>query len=157
MQTSRPSRYRAAPAALLALCAVAAALHAGAAIAAGPPASNDTSGTSSASNDGAPVVAHPDPWVPPAKRQRASEPGAAGPALQHQIWEKMRQRFKEADLDANGSLSVDEARRAGMGFVVKHFDQIDRSHSGQVTFDDLQAFLAQRRAAARARREAASR
>lgn len=141
MQPFRTIPRRLALPALLALCALAA----GAARAAEPPASAS-----------APVVAHPDPYVPPARRLRASEPGAAGPALRHQTLEKMRQRFKDADLDGSGSLSADEARRAGMGFVVKHFDQIDRNHAGQITFNDLQAFLAQRREVARARREAAS-
>lgn len=90
-------------------------------------------------------VTHADPYLPPAQRRPAPEPAASGAELQEQAVQKLRRRFEQADLDASGSLTQEEAQRAGLGFVAKHFDQIDRGHRGLVSFEDLQVFLAQRR------------
>jgi hypothetical protein len=88
---------------------------------------------------------HPGPYLPPDKRKPSSEPAAAGEELRAQAMQKLKKRFEEADLDARGSLTRDEARKAGLGFVLKNFDRIDTSHRGMVSFDDLKAFLQQRR------------
>ena len=65
-----------------------------------------------------------------------------------QAMEKIRQRFNQADTDGNGQLTLEEARKAGLGMVVRNFDRIDRTHSGQVSFDDLKAYLILRRSEA---------
>ena len=89
-----------------------------------------------------------DPYVPPAKRVPDRTPPAAGAALREQALAKLRQRFNEADLDASGDLTLAEARRAKLGFVVKHFQEIDSAGRGKISFDDLQAYLQRRREAA---------
>lgn len=99
---------------------------------------------------------HPGPYLPPDKRKPSSEPPASGEALRAQAMQKLKQRFEEADLDASGSLSKEEARKAGLGYVVKHFDRIDINHRGLVSFDDLKAFLQQRRREAMAHQQAGS-
>lgn len=93
---------------------------------------------------------HPDPYLPPAMRKPPRD-GAAGPVLQYQSMQKLKKRFEEADLDGNGSLSREEARQAGLGFVEKNFDHIDTAQRGAVSFDDLKAFIIQRREEARSR------
>src|SRR5471032_1427660 len=89
----------------------------------------------------------------PAAAQTAQEsaPGApaSGPALRGQAMEKLRQRFKQADTDGNGQLTLEEARKAGLGMVVKNFDEIDTAHSGHISFDDLKAYLRLRRSEAK--------
>ena len=92
----------------------------------------------------------PGPYLPPDKRTPSSEPAASGPALRMQAIQKLKQRFEQADLDANGRLSKDEANKAGLGFVVQHFDEIDSAHRGSVRFDELKAYLVERRKQARA-------
>lgn len=81
-----------------------------------------------------------DPQLPPALRNRpATEPPAAGAALRAQALAKLEAQFRAADLDGNGYLSPEEAKR--FGFVARHFDAIDTGRRGAVSFDDLRAYL----------------
>lgn len=82
-----------------------------------------------------------DGTVPPALRTRPAEaPAPSGAALRAQALAKLEKQFRAADVDGNGSLSVDEAKN--FGFVARHFDEIDSGRRGAVTFDDLRAYLA---------------
>jgi len=92
----------------------------------------------------------PGPYLPPDKRMPSSEPAASGPALRMQAIQKLKQRFEQADLDGNGRLTKEEANKGGLGFVVQHFDEIDSAHHGSVSFDELKAYLVERRKQARA-------
>lgn len=112
----------------LILAALLAAISAGAAAAGQPPS--------------APCA---DPCVPQRLRNAPAAPPASGAALQQQAAAKLRQRFNEADLDASGALTIEEARKAGLGWVVNHFADIDAAHSGKVTFDDMRKYMAKRR------------
>lgn len=87
------------------------------------------------------------PVVPPHLRAQApaQPPAASGAALQGQALQKLRQRFNQADLDANGKLTEEEAKSSGLGFIVANFAEIDSAGSGKVSFDDVKKFLAQRR------------
>lgn len=93
---------------------------------------------------------HPGPYLPPGQRQPSNEPAASGPALRMQALQKLKLRFEQADLDASGKLTLDEARKAGLGFVVQHFAEIDQAQHGAISFEQLQAYLVQRRKQARA-------
>ena len=112
----------------------------------------DTPATPAAATS--PLPPHPGPYLPPDKRQPTPEAPASGAALRAQAMQKLKQRFDAADLDASGSLTREEARKAGLGFVVKNFDRIDASHRGAVSFDDLKIYLQQRRKEAMARQQA---
>jgi len=89
-----------------------------------------------------------DGQLPPALRNRpADAPPASGAALRAQALAKLEAQFRAADLDRNGSLSMEEAK--GFGFVARHFDAIDSGRRGAVSFDDLRAYLARARDARR--------
>jgi hypothetical protein len=114
----------------------------------------------------APVPAVPpgfrDPGVPPALRadvpaatrahaleaMRAA-PRASGAALEAQVQRNLRETFDAADVRHRGALTREEARAGGFGYVDRHFEEIDTRHAGEVTFADLQDYLARRHAAAR--------
>jgi len=49
------------------------------------------------------------------------------------------ERLKAADTDGNGMLSEKEA--AALPFIAKNFAAIDANHDGQVTVDELHAFM----------------
>jgi Ca2+-binding EF-hand superfamily protein len=48
------------------------------------------------------------------------------------------ERLKQADTNADGMISRDEAKSLPM--ISKHFDEIDANKDGQVTSDELRAF-----------------
>ena len=78
---------------------------------------------------------------------------AAGPAFAQasragrgDMAEKLKARFAAADKNGDGKLTKDEAK-AGMPFVYKHFDEIDKAHTGTVSMGDIAAFAKQMHAA----------
>lgn len=85
------------------------------------------------------------PTLPPALRQHVPGPSPSGAALQTQAMQKLKIRFEQADANASGGLTKDEASKAGFGFVVTHFDEIDTQKRGSVTFEELAQFMRERR------------
>jgi len=59
---------------------------------------------------------------------------------------EMQKRFAAADKNGDGRLTKDEAQ-AGMPYVHKHFDQIDKAKQGSITLADIAAFAREQRAA----------
>ncbi|WP_202620553.1 EF-hand domain-containing protein [Methylocystis heyeri] len=49
---------------------------------------------------------------------------------------QIESRFKMADKNGDGKLTLDEAK-LGMPRVAKHFDQIDKDKKGYVTLDEV--------------------
>ncbi|SBV50855.1 hypothetical protein XBLMG947_1637 [Xanthomonas bromi] len=86
------------------------------------------------------------PFLP--KSQTTTEPEAAADSLGDTLEDQAQQRISST-LGANGALShrnaitKQQAQAQGLGFVATHFEQIDRSHSGSVTLDDVQAYVKQ--------------
>lgn len=82
-----------------------------------------------------------DPWVPPelAKQARVEAP-STGAQLQAEVDRKLRGRF-EAAAGPQGLLTRDAARAAGLGFIERHFEAIDRRHAGRVSYEDYSRFL----------------
>ena len=89
------------------------------------------------------TIEHPlrDPWVPPQLRHPASTPPSRGAALRAQVERKLHAGFDRADTSGNGTLTREQARAGGLGFIVRHFDQIDRDRAGAVSFDDVKRYL----------------
>lgn len=99
-------------------------------------------GTAAAQPD--PAVQRADPWVPPQARLPDGRPSPSGAALQALALDKLRRRFEAADAPGFGTLSRSQAERAGLGFVAAHFERIDATKSGHVSFEELRRYLADR-------------
>ena len=85
-----------------------------------------------------------DPWVPPDARKPSTAPPTEGAALRAQVERKLRQAFDAADVNHSGSLTRQQANAGGLGFVARHFDEIDRQKSGAVRFDDVKRYMVER-------------
>lgn len=86
----------------------------------------------------------PGPRLPPELRSPAPYTPAAGAALRAQALRKLQQRFDAADLDRNGEITREEARRSGLGYVENNFGRIDRAGRGSVNFGDVRGFMTER-------------
>ena len=93
-----------------------------------------------------------DPWVPLETRKAAATAPASAPTsgaeLQAQVERKLKQAFDAAVVNSDGTLTSAQANAAGLGFVVKHFAEIDQGKRGVVRFEDVMRFMNARSAAA---------
>lgn len=71
------------------------------------------------------VVLAADPVAPPG-------PGANG------MRERMVERFRNADKNADGQISKEEAQ-SGMPMLAQRFDEIDTNKDGKIDLDELRA------------------
>ena len=95
--------------------------------------------------------ARADADVPPSLRRPLRDASSGPILLRYQATQKLKQRFDQADIDGNGALNRDEAHKAGLGFIEKNFDHIDTAQRGSISFDDLKAWIIQRREEAQSR------
>lgn len=86
-----------------------------------------------------------DSYVPRSMRQPQRDVAPGPVLLRFTTLQKLKKRFEDADADRSGTLNRDEARQAGLTIVDKNFDSIDTAQRGNVSFDDLNAYLIQRR------------
>ncbi|MEO8848604.1 MAG: EF-hand domain-containing protein [Casimicrobiaceae bacterium] len=93
---------------------------------------------------------HRDPWVPPAQRVPSLAAPTQGAQLRAQVESNLAATFAAADKRGTGVLTRAEARAAGLGFIDKHFDEIDARRSGVVRFDDVKRYLDEQRRPLRA-------
>lgn len=70
----------------------------------------------------------------------------ADPAKAAQMQAAFQKRFSAADANGDGKLTRQEAD-GKMPFVYKHFDEIDATHQGYVTKDEIMAYFARLHAA----------
>jgi hypothetical protein len=82
-----------------------------------------------------------DPWVPPHARPSSVALPTEGAALRAQIEAKLRAGFEAADAHRTGTLTREQAKAAGLGYVAENFDRIDTRRSGRVSFDDVKRYL----------------
>ncbi len=85
-----------------------------------------------------------DPWVPPDQRIPSTEPPTEGAALRAQVERKLKRAFDAADVNHAGMLTRQQASAAGLGYIAKHFDEIDQQRAGAVRFDDVKRFMRER-------------
>jgi hypothetical protein len=85
-----------------------------------------------------------DPYVPPEARPASVPAPLEGAALRAKVDSKLKASFDTADVDGTGTITRAQAQAHGLGFIVQHFDAIDRAHSGRVSFDDVRSFMQQR-------------
>lgn len=74
---------------------------------------------------------------------------STGATLQQQAQRRVDARLGGNTVLSNGAaLTKAQAQSDGLGFVAKHFDEIDTKHTGRVTMSDVKQFIQQRQAAA---------
>lgn len=88
-----------------------------------------------------------DPCLPPAMKKAAIPKRTAteGPALRAEVEQRLRAPFDAAARE--GVLTREQAAGAGLGFIARNFDAIDRRGRGAIRFEDYKAFLKERGAA----------
>ncbi len=91
----------------------------------------------------------PPPATPTQPPPSQAQPGGRAAHLRA----KLRERFEAANTTHDGRLTLGQAQAAHMPLLVKNFAAIDQGQKGYVTEDDLRAFIRQRIAARRTRRE----
>jgi hypothetical protein len=88
-----------------------------------------------------------DPGAPPAAAVAAAQAenraraASVGPRLAGEAEQLLRASFDAADGAHRGTLSRDEARGGGFGWITQRFDAIDTQHAGRVSFDDVRRYL----------------
>lgn len=82
-----------------------------------------------------------DPWVPPQVKRSEGYVETRGAALRAQVERKLRAQFEAADRAGSGTLTREQARSAGLGYVADNFDAIDRRRAGAVRFEDVKRYL----------------
>jgi hypothetical protein len=85
-----------------------------------------------------------DPWVPPALRKPATTAPSQGTELRAQVERKLKANFDAAAVNTGGSLTQAQASAAGLGYVAKHFGEIDQNKAGAVRFEDVKQYMQKR-------------
>ena len=79
----------------------------------------------------------------PANRPLPVAP-TTGVQLQQEAQQRLVKRLSaNATLSSGGAITKSQAQASGLGYVAKHFDQIDATHSGRVTINDVQRYVQQ--------------
>ena len=95
-----------------------------------------------------------DPGRPPVAAQQAAQAesraraASLAPTLDAEAMAHLRASFDVADVAHRGTLSREEARSGGFGWIADHFDAIDTRRAGRVSFDDVRRYLGTRGASA---------
>lgn len=83
------------------------------------------------------------PFFPQA-RAKAIMP-STGNDLAQQAQQRLDARLGADTVLGNGAaITKDQAQTNGLGYIAKHFDEIDTAHSGRVTMSDVKQYLQQR-------------
>lgn len=69
---------------------------------------------------------------------------STGAQLQQQAQQRLEARLGANTVLSNGaSVTKEQAQSSGLGYIAKHFDQIDTAHSGRVSMDNVRQYLQQ--------------
>ena len=86
-------------------------------------------------------------WAVAASLTVASSPAlaqnGAGAALDRAT-KALHQKFVRADTDKDGFVTLAEAEKGGMPTTAKYFSQIDTTHRGKVSEEEIKRFMVQR-------------
>lgn len=70
---------------------------------------------------------------------------STGATLEQQAQKRVDARLGGNTVLSNGAaVTKAQAQSSGLGFVAKHFDEIDAKHTGRVTMSDVRQFIQQR-------------
>lgn len=81
---------------------------------------------------------------PPPDPAGTAVPEPQGQALREQVRASLKRRFTAAADPATQLLTRAGAKQAGLGYIADHFDDIDRSGGGYISFDDFERYLRQK-------------
>ncbi|MBV8659614.1 MAG: EF-hand domain-containing protein [Burkholderiales bacterium] len=84
-----------------------------------------------------------DPYLPPVARQAKLASATTGDALHAQVMAKLQRQFMAADMVGSGTITAEQSKRGGMGFVAEHFKEIDVAGRGSVSFEQVRRYLQQ--------------
>lgn len=82
-----------------------------------------------------------EPYLPPAARRPSMAAPTTGQALRLQVERKLQRQFEAADTQGEGAITREQARQAGWGYLVNHFEQIDTAHSGKLSFAQVRQYM----------------
>jgi hypothetical protein len=69
---------------------------------------------------------------------------STGTQLQQQAQQRIEARLGGNSVLSNGAtITKAQAQTNGLGFIAKHFDQIDSAHTGRVSMSDVRQYLQQ--------------
>ncbi|MEK8030931.1 EF-hand domain-containing protein [Ideonella sp. DXS29W] len=85
-----------------------------------------------------------DPAVPEAVRHTRPAPPSEGDTLKALVEAKLRSRFDAADTSGQGHITRSQAEAAGLGFIARHFDTIDATGHGSISWAQVREYLAER-------------
>ncbi|MCC8618877.1 hypothetical protein [Xanthomonas vesicatoria] len=87
------------------------------------------------------------PFIPtPRVGLEAERTDSTGDTLEEQAQQRISSTLgADGALAHRGALTKQQAQARGLGFVATHFEQIDRSGSGRVTLQDVEAYLRDQR------------
>lgn len=83
--------------------------------------------------------------APPPDLPGTATPQPTGKTLQSQVVADLQQRFNAAADPSTHLLSQAQAKSAGWGYMVSHFNEIDQANKGYVSFDDFLRYLKSRK------------
>jgi hypothetical protein len=70
---------------------------------------------------------------------------STGSELQQQAQRRLDARLGANTVLSNGAaITQAQAQANGLGYIAKHFNEIDTAHSGRVTMSDVRQYLQQR-------------
>jgi len=70
---------------------------------------------------------------------------STGATLQQQAQRRVDARLGGNTVLSNGAaVTKAQAQSSGLGYIAKHFDEIDAKHTGRVTMSDVRQYLQQR-------------
>ncbi|WP_199541134.1 2-oxoglutarate dehydrogenase [Paraburkholderia kururiensis] len=79
---------------------------------------------------------------------------STGTQLQQQAQQRIEARFGANTVLSNGAaITKAQAQTSGLGYIAKHFDQIDTSHTGRVSMSDVRQYLQQQQAQLQQKRQ----
>ncbi len=83
------------------------------------------------------------PSVPKAVRDQVVVPAepTRDQALREQVERKLRAGFDAAAVRHGGSLTLEQAQAAGLGYIARNFAAIDSAKTGVVRFEDVKRYM----------------
>ena len=91
-----------------------------------------------------------DPRLPDTLKATVQPPSPRGEALKQVVQRKLRANFDAVDVGRSGRVTREQARSGARSerwsVLAEHFDEIDASGRGEVSFEDVMRYLERKKA-----------